>query len=91
MDGWMDEWMDEWMDGWMDGWMELSLLRLVQSFFGLLGRLSNCCPLSSCFSEKNWSHVPLILLGCVGQLAVLMLFCSPSCAWKSIQNEVQNV
>ena len=50
----------------MDGLMELSLLRLVQSFFGLLGRLSNCCPLSSRFSEKkNWSHVPLILLGCV--------------------------
>ena len=41
------------MDGWMDGWMELSLLRLVQSFFGLLGRLSNCCPLSSRFFKKQ--------------------------------------
>ena len=52
------------MDGWMDGggW---AVQDWSSCFFGLLGRLSNCCPLSSRFFDKNWSYVPLILLGCV--------------------------
>ena len=90
-DGWMARWMNGWMNGWMDACMHgVEHATTGPVFFGLLGRLGKCCLLSSRFFEK-------ILVACaldwvaLRQLAELMLFCSPSCACKSTQNEVQNV